>query len=95
MHEAISLEQMKKQAVRCIACKIRCVAKPGGAGVYGVRQNKEGSPVQAGQFLNRASPKNCLLYSLAGSFSSYPICIINEREFISSHSSAILPSFIL
>lgn len=42
MHEAILYEPMEKQAVRCTACKIRCVVKPGGAGVCGVRQNKGG-----------------------------------------------------
>ncbi|MCO6475133.1 MAG: AmmeMemoRadiSam system radical SAM enzyme [Phaeodactylibacter sp.] len=42
MHEAILYEPMEKKAVRCTACKIRCVVKPGGAGVCGVRQNKGG-----------------------------------------------------
>ncbi|MCB0547135.1 MAG: AmmeMemoRadiSam system radical SAM enzyme [Phaeodactylibacter sp.] len=42
MHEAILYEPMEKKAVRCTACKIRCVVKPGGAGVCGVRQNMDG-----------------------------------------------------
>ncbi|MCB9293237.1 MAG: AmmeMemoRadiSam system radical SAM enzyme [Lewinellaceae bacterium] len=42
MYEAILYEPMARQAVRCTACRIRCVIKPGGAGVCGVRQNKDG-----------------------------------------------------
>ncbi|MCB9267289.1 MAG: AmmeMemoRadiSam system radical SAM enzyme [Lewinellaceae bacterium] len=42
MHEAILYEPLEKKAVRCTACKIRCVVKEGGVGVCGVRQNKDG-----------------------------------------------------
>ncbi len=42
MQEAILYTPLEKEAIRCTACKIRCVVKPGGAGVCGVRQNQGG-----------------------------------------------------
>lgn len=42
MQPSTLYEPLEKQAVRCTACKLRCVIKPGEAGVCGVRQNRDG-----------------------------------------------------
>ena len=42
LQEATLYETLDKEAVRCTACKLRCVIKNGQAGVCGVRENKEG-----------------------------------------------------
>ena len=42
MHTATLYESLPRGVVRCTACKLRCVIKPGQAGVCGVRQNQNG-----------------------------------------------------
>lgn len=42
MQLATLYEPLDNQAVRCTACKLRCIVKPDKAGVCGVRQNRDG-----------------------------------------------------